>query len=104
MLRARRERDPKPKSFYAAWMHGLIFYGFLALVFGTTIVGLKDYGIVDLYHGWFYAFTKIVCQFGGLALIVGLTMGIARRTLSSRGLTAGSRLDPVVRPRDEHRI
>lgn len=80
ILRARRERDPKPKSYYAAWMHGLIFYGFLALIFGTTIVGLKDYGIVDLYHGWFYAFTKIICQLGGLALGIGLLLGIFRRT------------------------
>ena len=35
VLRSRRQRDPKPRSIYAAWMHGLIFYGFLALVFGT---------------------------------------------------------------------
>lgn len=80
ILRARRERDPKPKSFYAAWMHGLIFYGFLGLVFGTTIVGLKDYGIIDLYHGPFYAFTKIICQLGGISLMIGLFLGIFRRT------------------------
>ena len=79
-LRARRMRDPKPKSYYAAWMHGLIFYGFLALFFGTTIVALKDYHIVDLYHGWFYAFVKIECQAGGLALAIGLFMGIFRRS------------------------
>ncbi|MES2616091.1 MAG: hypothetical protein V4591_11850 [Bdellovibrionota bacterium] len=80
ILRARRMRDPKPKSYYAAFMHGLIFYGFLALFFGTTIVALKDYHIVDLYHGWFYAFVKIECQAGGLALAIGLFMGIFRRS------------------------
>jgi len=80
VLKARRQRDPQKKSYYAAWMHGLIFYGFLALVFGTTIVGLKDYGIVNLYQGWFYAFTKVICQLGGIALIIGLMMGIFRRT------------------------
>jgi Fe-S oxidoreductase/nitrate reductase gamma subunit len=80
VLRARRERDPKPKSFYAAWMHGMIFYGFLALFFGTTIVALKEYGIVDLYHGWFYAFVKVECQLGGIALATGLFMGIIRRS------------------------
>lgn len=80
VLRARRERDPKPKSFYAACMHGFIFYGFLALFFGTTIVALKDYGIVDLYHGWFYAFVKVECQLGGAFLATGLFMGIARRS------------------------
>lgn len=32
VLRARRQRDPQPKSYYAAWMHGMIFYGFVALL------------------------------------------------------------------------
>lgn len=80
VLRSRRQRDPKPRSIYAALMHGFIFYGFFALVFGTTIVALKDYHIVDLYHGWFYAFVKVTCQIGGVALAVGLLMGIYRRT------------------------
>ncbi len=80
VLRSRRQRDPKPRSIYAAWMHGLIFYGFFALVFGTTIVALKDYHIVDLYHGWFYAFTKVTCQVGGVALAIGLLLGIFRRS------------------------
>lgn len=80
ILRARRMRDPKPKSYYAAWMHGLIFYGFMALFFGTTIVALKDYHIVDLYHGWFYAFVKVTCQLGGAALAIGLFMGVVRRS------------------------
>jgi Fe-S oxidoreductase/nitrate reductase gamma subunit len=80
ILRKRRQRIPEVKSYYAAWMHGLIFYGFMALVFGTTIVALKDYGIVDLYHGWFYGFVKIVCQLGGLALATGLFLGVRRRS------------------------
>jgi len=83
VLRKRRERDPKPKSLYAAWMHGLIFYGFLALFFGTTIVALKDYHIVDLYHGWFYAFVKVTCQLGGVSLALGLFLGIVRRSKKS---------------------
>ncbi len=80
VLRSRRQRDPKPRSIYAAWMHGLIFYGFFALVFGTTIVALKDYHIVDLYYGWFYAFTKVTCQVGGVSLAIGLLLGIFRRS------------------------
>jgi Fe-S oxidoreductase/nitrate reductase gamma subunit len=80
VLRARRMRDPKPRSYFAAWMHGLIFYGFMALVFATTIVALKEYGIVDIYHGSFYAFVVIVSELGGLALTVGLGMGVFRRS------------------------
>jgi Fe-S oxidoreductase/nitrate reductase gamma subunit len=80
VLRARRMRDPQPRSYYAAWMHGLIFYGFLALVFATSIVALKEYNIVDVYHGWFYGFVVIVSELGGLALTIGLGLGVFRRS------------------------
>jgi len=73
-------RDPKPRSYFAAWMHGLIFYGFMALVFATTIVALKEYNIVDVYHGPFYAFVVVVSELGGLALTIGLGMGVFRRS------------------------
>ena len=79
VMRSRRERSEK-HSAYAAWMHGLIFYGFLALVFGTTIVAFKEYGVVDIYQGWFYAFITVICELGGVALLVGLCMGVARRS------------------------
>lgn len=79
VLRKRRMRDGH-HSLYAAWMHGLIFYGFLALFFGTTIVALEEYGVLRLYRGWFYAFVTIVCEAGGLALMAGLFMGIWRRS------------------------
>ncbi len=80
VLRKRTQRGMEPKSLWAAIMHGTIFYGFMALVFGTTIVALKEYGIVDLYRGWFYAFVKIICQLGGFALVIGLGMGVFRRS------------------------
>ncbi|WP_186646999.1 heterodisulfide reductase-related iron-sulfur binding cluster [Fluviispira vulneris] len=85
VLRARRQRDPKPKSVYAAWMHGLIFYGFLTLLFATTIVALKDYHILDVYYGWFYAFIKVSCQVAGIGLAIGLLMGIFRRSDKNLG-------------------
>jgi Fe-S oxidoreductase/nitrate reductase gamma subunit len=80
VLRARRQRDPQKSSIFAACLHGFIFYGFCTLFFATTIVALKDYHIVDLYHGWFYAFIKLSCQIGGLLLAVGLVMGVFRRS------------------------
>ncbi|MCA2959903.1 MAG: (Fe-S)-binding protein [Silvanigrellales bacterium] len=79
VLRKRRMRSERHSSF-AAWMHGLIFYGFLALVFATTMVALKEHGIADLYRGWFYAFTSVIAEVGGLALTVGLVMGVFRRS------------------------
>jgi Fe-S oxidoreductase/nitrate reductase gamma subunit len=82
VLRKRRMRSER-HSPYAAWMHGLIFYGFLALVFATTMVAFKEYGIVDLYRGWFYAFTSVVAELGGVALFVGLVMGVMRRSTNN---------------------
>ena len=79
VLRKRRQRNGS-RSTYAAWMHGLIFYGFLALVFGTTIVALEEHGILRLYRGPFYGFVTIVCELGGLALGAGLFMGMKRRS------------------------
>ena len=79
VLRMRRERDPKPASAYAAWLHGLIFYGFLGLFFGTSIVALSDYNIVHLYEGWFYLFVTLLCEVSGLALAAGVLMGLWRR-------------------------
>jgi Fe-S oxidoreductase/nitrate reductase gamma subunit len=81
VLRQRRQRNNQGHSLYAGWMHGLIFYGFFALVFGTFIVGLDEYDIANLYHGWFYAFVTVVCEVGGVALMVGLAMGIFRRNV-----------------------
>jgi Fe-S oxidoreductase/nitrate reductase gamma subunit len=88
VLRKRRMRDGS-HSHYAAWMHGLIFYGFLALVFGTTIVALEEHGVLRLYRGWFYAFVTLVCEAGGLALMVGLFMGIWRRSSPETGFRHG---------------
>lgn len=84
VLRQRKERDPKPKSLYAAILHGSIFYGFCALAFGTTIVAFEDYGILRIYHGWFYVFVTIVCELGGLALTLGLGLGVLRRTVEKK--------------------
>ena len=79
VVRRRRERN-ETHSLYAGAMHGLIFYGFLALVFGTTMVALKDYGVFDFYSGNAYVFVTVVCELGGLALTIGLLMGVFRRS------------------------
>jgi Fe-S oxidoreductase/nitrate reductase gamma subunit len=78
VLKSKRTRKGKT-TIYGALMHGLIFYGFMALFFGTTIVFLKDYGIIDLYKGWHYVYVSFICEVGGLALMLGLGMGIFRR-------------------------
>lgn len=80
VLRSRRERDGRSQNtLYAALMHGFIFYSFCWLFLTTTVVALKDYGIVDVYHGPFYILLKIGCQFAGVFLCIGLVMAIARR-------------------------
>ena len=68
VLRERRMRDTEgTHSSYAGIMHGLIFYGFLALVIGTTIVALKEYHVPilqDLYTGWRYSAVSFLCEVG----------------------------------------
>lgn len=78
-LRSRRQRDPGGKSLYASAMHALIFYGFLGLAFGTTMVMMKEYGVFDFYSGWKYAVVTIICELGGLALLIGLILGVFRK-------------------------
>lgn len=91
ILRKRRQ-DIRKTSYYAAWMHGLIFYGFLALFFGTTIVFLEEYHIVHLYHGWFYLFVTVLCEVGGVALFVGLVLGMYRRKTQSDQFKTDSKM------------
>ena len=80
LLRRRREREGRAqKTMYALLMHAFIFYSFCWLFLATTIVALKDYHIVDLYHGNFYIIIKIGCQIAGVFLCFGLLMAILRR-------------------------
>ncbi len=74
-----RRRD-KP----AGHAHALIFFGFVLLFIGTSIITL-DYDItgpllgLNFWHGSFYLWFSLVLDFAGLALIAGLLFMMYRR-------------------------
>jgi Fe-S oxidoreductase len=83
-----RRRDP-----VAGAAHALIFYGFLVLLAGTTILGLQTDFTKPVLHwtfwqGGFYLGFKLCLDAGGLALLAGLCMMGVRR-----GLRRPARLD-----------
>jgi Fe-S oxidoreductase len=74
----------KRRSPYVGWAHRGIFYGWIVLFAGTTILAINT-DITELFFGWrffkgnFYLAYSIVLDVLGLALIAGLAMMMVRR-------------------------
>jgi Fe-S oxidoreductase len=78
------QRTLRRRDRYAGWSHAAMFYGFLTLLAGTTILGIQT----DLtepifgwtfFHGTFYLVYSLCLDLLGLALLVGLVMMMVRR-------------------------
>lgn len=64
---------------YAGVMHLGIFFGFLVLLIGTTILIFQiDLGL-DFFHGAFYLVFSFFMELAGLALLAGVLMAAYRR-------------------------
>ncbi len=64
----------------AGWMHGMIFWSFLLLFLGTTVVAIDTDLKIPIMRGWFYLlFQKLILNFAGVFLLVGSAMAIYRR-------------------------
>jgi Fe-S oxidoreductase len=74
-----KRRDP-----YVGWAHRAIFYGFVVLFIGTTILAINT-DITERFFGWrffqgdFYLVYSIVLDVLGMALLVGILMMMVRR-------------------------
>jgi Fe-S oxidoreductase/nitrate reductase gamma subunit len=67
------------KDSYPGTMHFLIFWGFVLLIFATTIVALQaDFGI-NLFYGGLYLFIKVTANAFGLLAVIGILMAAWRR-------------------------
>jgi nitrate reductase gamma subunit/ferredoxin len=67
------------KEGYPGIMHAMIFWGFLVLVFATTIVALQaDFGL-NIFQGSLYLFIKVTANAFGLLAMVGILMAAWRR-------------------------
>ncbi|HEX7406174.1 MAG TPA: (Fe-S)-binding protein [Candidatus Binatia bacterium] len=66
---------------YPGLMHTLIFYGFMAEVVATSLVGIQDWTGIQFLQGATYRWFSLLSDTFGLLAIVGLAMAIARRTV-----------------------
>jgi Fe-S oxidoreductase/nitrate reductase gamma subunit len=69
------------RRLYPGLMHALIFYGFLAEVIATTLVGIQDWTGIHFLQGTTYHWFSVLSDSFGLLAIVGLVMAIARRVV-----------------------
>ena len=74
-------RSKMPRDRYAALMHSLIFWGFVVLFIGTTMVFLEHQTPLHFYYGTFYLVASAALDLGGLAYLAGLGMAVYRRYL-----------------------
>lgn len=64
---------------FAGLMHLSIFFGFLVLLIGTTILIFQiDFGL-DFFHGTFYLVFSFFMELAGLALLAGVLLAAYRR-------------------------
>ena len=78
-------RDP-----YAGVMHAMIFWGFIALLIATTLVGIQHHFGIEFLTGTTYLVFSLGADLGGAAFCAGIVMALWRR----RARTPYSRLLP----------
>lgn len=61
-------------------MHLLIFYGFLALFIGTTLLGINTYSPWKFHQGLYYLVYEATLDVLGMAFLVGVVWAFVRRT------------------------
>jgi Fe-S oxidoreductase/nitrate reductase gamma subunit len=70
-------------------MHLLLFYGFLTLFVGTTLLGINTYSPVKFHQGAYYIAYEFIMDIMGVAFVVGCLWALIRRlTAKPRGLTS----------------
>src|SRR5262245_58099680 len=78
-------RDP-----VTGWMHLLIFWGFVALLIATTLVGIQHHGGVVFLEGPFYLAFSLFADLGGLAFTIGVAIALVRRSRAGRLLPSAA--------------
>lgn len=82
VLLQKKVRSSRPKS--GAPMHLLIFYGFLALLLATTLLGINTYSPFKFHHGTYYLIYEKTFDLLGLLLVIGTGWAFVRRGLALR--------------------
>ncbi|MFQ5432475.1 MAG: (Fe-S)-binding protein [Nitrospinota bacterium] len=68
----------------AGYGHLIIFYGFILLTIGTTLVFIQVATGIYFLKGWFYLFFSLVLDIAGAAALAALTVALLSRTVSAR--------------------
>lgn len=82
VLAQRKVRSSRPKS--GAPMHLMIFYGFLSLLIGTTLLAINTYSPFKFHFGVYYVVYEQALDWMGLAFLVGVGWAFFRRAKMSR--------------------
>jgi Fe-S oxidoreductase len=82
VLSQRKVRSSRPTS--GAPLHLALFYGFLALFIGTTLLAINTYSPIKFHRGLYYLTYEFVLDFMGVVFIAGLIWAFARRVQESQ--------------------
>jgi Fe-S oxidoreductase/nitrate reductase gamma subunit len=69
------------RQLYPGLMHTFIFYGFMAQVVATSLVGIEDWAGTHFLQGATYRWFSLLSDSFGLLAIVGLCMALGRRVV-----------------------
>ncbi|MBL8047317.1 MAG: (Fe-S)-binding protein [Chthonomonas sp.] len=78
ILAQKKVRSSRPRS--GAPMHLFIFFGFMALLLATTLLGINTYSPFKFHQGQYYLLYEATFDTLGLLLLAGLLWAIGRRT------------------------
>lgn len=81
VLGQKKVQSSRPRS--GAPMHLAIFYGFLALLIGTTLLAINTYGPFKFHKGAYYLTYEMTLDVLGAAFVVGVAWALGRRLASN---------------------
>ena len=86
----RKVRSSRQKS--GAPMHLLLFYGFLTLLVGTTLLAINTYSPVKFHYGIYYVIYEQALDWMGLVFLTGVGWAFFRRLRMSQSELGEARL------------
>ncbi len=102
VLGQKKVRSSRKKS--GAPMHLMLFYGFLTLTIGTTLLAVNTYSPWKFHHGSYYLAYEMVMDVMGAVYMVGVTWAIFRRVkMKDQPLGQAEGPDPEKEP-EYHRL
>src|SRR5437868_418636 len=76
-----------------AFLHLLLFSGFVVLTIGTTLLMIAHDGPVDFHHGWYYLIYELTMDVFGVAFIIGCLLALYRRAFKRKASLGHNRSD-----------